>query len=689
MSYYTPQPSRQERPQHSYEHLLGYGKQDPRDYTHARYTSPPLDPYVDAYDARKAEDRELEDLVSCMYGLSMQDRTYALLYAHCAHCFPNIMTTLPVSKFAKATSSSTATFSLQAPTTPTATPARQLWNAPTTAAAFGHPYPSPSTASPDEYALLELIKGVSESRMSSDHEVIDYYECFVDLSWPVYISHPTPKQDRDMWFWHGFHPKDRKALFHHLMAKYPNQPQGVFFDYHDVCDAGCTVFYRCRSWEHLLEQDQDPHVWDSDNDEWEHSWLPYHNQQFGHTMLLPPTPRPAVPAHDQPPHVELQTVNTSQIEEVTQTRILQVTGATITSPMCQSPVTPSVAHLNELTQTPLVCDTLPTPPSATHPSVTVPTSLPRDPLLCSSSRPVTPLLCNAQSIPSSPICLSPACITLPTPLPATCPNVIMPTPLPHDSPPRPLSEPTTPLPCNAPSVSLSAHATIANKVKFTCMPRPKGPRIPHSASSAISQPSTLTATSTCSPLILPPPPSSLDLTANLPPPRDSLVLLPSPLAASLPSPLATSLSSPVTASLPLPPAVSLLLPSAAPLPCLPCLPNTVPKNRLEEEHPKITKIDNQDITSAKKQQQQLQAQGPRKRTKRRRQTQQNHISYLQHRLPLHQQCRHLVHARALAHSCHWHLELRRPHRCSSSSNLFHIAKARLTRDSQFLTPQQV
>ncbi|KAH9952784.1 hypothetical protein BC827DRAFT_1274166 [Russula dissimulans] len=177
-----------------------------------------------AYDAHEAEDRELEDLVSRMHGLSMQDHTYALLYARCTHHFPNIVTTLPVPKFAKATSSSTATFSLQALTTPAATPARQLQNAPTTAAVFSHPYPSPSTASPDEYVLLELIKGVSESHMSSDHEVINYYECFVDLSWPVYILHPTPKQDRDMWFWHGFHPEDCKALFHHLIAEYPNQP---------------------------------------------------------------------------------------------------------------------------------------------------------------------------------------------------------------------------------------------------------------------------------------------------------------------------------------------------------------------------------------------------------------------------------------------------------------------------------
>ncbi|KAH9956021.1 hypothetical protein BC827DRAFT_1378797 [Russula dissimulans] len=539
MSYYTSRPSRQERPQRSYERLLGYGERDPRECKHGRYTPPPLNPYRDAYDICEAEDRALDDLVSRMHGLSPQDRTYAILYARCAHHFPNAVRTFPVPEFATSVPSSTAAFSLQMPTAPAA-PARQPWNAPPSyptpdsphsRATFGHLYPSPSMASPDEWALLELIQGVSKHRMSSDHEVVDYYECFVYLSWPVYVSRPTRKQDRDMWFWHGFHPEDRKVLLRHLRAKYPNRPRGVFFDYRDVRDAGYTVFYRRRSWEHLLEQDRDPRVWDSDDDKRECSWLPSHNQ-----------------------HSQLTRTSTA-----------------------------------------------------------------------SSSAP---------------------------------------------------------------------HS------------RPKGPRVPHIAlrprpqlsllpsCSATSQPSTLAATSTHPLPNLPPPPSPLDLAANLPPPCDpSSALLPSPpgllssplvaplpllRAASPPSPLATSLSSPVLALPPSPPAASLPL-------LLPCLPSTTPENRLEEECPKITKIDKQNIASAKKQQQ-PQPQGPRERAKRRRQTQQYHAPHRQRRHPL-QQHRRPVHARALAHTCHWHLKLRRPRRRRSDS--FHIAKARLTGDGQFLIPQQV
>ena len=112
------------------ERRFGYDEEDPREYNRGRHTQeydreherdpPPFDYRPrDSYNRRDAEppcttapsvetkivqftdqkreseDREIDGLVGQMYGLSPRDRSYATLYARCAHRFPNIAATLP------------------------------------------------------------------------------------------------------------------------------------------------------------------------------------------------------------------------------------------------------------------------------------------------------------------------------------------------------------------------------------------------------------------------------------------------------------------------------------------------------------------------------------------------------------------------------------------------------------------
>ncbi|KAH8996031.1 hypothetical protein EDB92DRAFT_1942973 [Lactarius akahatsu] len=60
---------------------------------------------------REEEDHELYELMDKMHGLSVRERTYAVLYARCAHCYPDVTSTLPRPEIVQ-------TFSYQPPATP-------------------------------------------------------------------------------------------------------------------------------------------------------------------------------------------------------------------------------------------------------------------------------------------------------------------------------------------------------------------------------------------------------------------------------------------------------------------------------------------------------------------------------------------------------------------------------------------
>jgi hypothetical protein len=86
--------------------------------------------------SREEEDRELEDLVAHMYGLSVCEESYAALYAWCAYRFPNVAQIFPKPIFAQHTStpvSAPAPVPAPAPSfqppTPPPPPVRQPWPA--------------------------------------------------------------------------------------------------------------------------------------------------------------------------------------------------------------------------------------------------------------------------------------------------------------------------------------------------------------------------------------------------------------------------------------------------------------------------------------------------------------------------------------------------------------------------------
>jgi len=66
---------------------------------------------------REEEDQEIDDLVHQLHGLSAQDLAYKVLYARCAHRFPNVAQTLPMPDYSQNTSSP-STFTCQTPSAP-------------------------------------------------------------------------------------------------------------------------------------------------------------------------------------------------------------------------------------------------------------------------------------------------------------------------------------------------------------------------------------------------------------------------------------------------------------------------------------------------------------------------------------------------------------------------------------------
>ena len=91
----------------------------------------------------REDEREVDELMSRMNGLSTHDKAYAVLYGRCALRFPSVAQVLPKPSFAQSTPSptSTATFSVQTPPAPA--PPQQPW----TAAAHHLPAPLPPSTS--------------------------------------------------------------------------------------------------------------------------------------------------------------------------------------------------------------------------------------------------------------------------------------------------------------------------------------------------------------------------------------------------------------------------------------------------------------------------------------------------------------------------------------------------------------
>ena len=104
-----------------------------------------------------------------------------------------------------------------------------------------------------EQKLLDFVRQSSKSRMSNEEDVLQYYRHFLVLSKPLLDSHRLTSGERDRSFWRGFHSRDRAEMYARLIAKHPDQPAGVHFDYLDVYRVARATF----SGNHLLDLELD------------------------------------------------------------------------------------------------------------------------------------------------------------------------------------------------------------------------------------------------------------------------------------------------------------------------------------------------------------------------------------------------------------------------------------------------
>ena len=110
-----------------------------------------------------------------------------------------------------------------------------------------------------EQKLMDFVKQSSKHRMNDEEDVLQYYRHFLVLSKPLLDSHRLTYSERDRAFWSGFHSRDRAEMYTRLIAKHPDQPSWVHFDYMDVYRVARATF----SGNHLLDRDL--------SDSWEES----------------------------------------------------------------------------------------------------------------------------------------------------------------------------------------------------------------------------------------------------------------------------------------------------------------------------------------------------------------------------------------------------------------------------------
>ena len=105
--------------------------------------------------------------------------------------------------------------------------------------------------------LMEFVKNSSKTCMSDEEDVLQYYRQFLVLSKPLIDSQRLTAGERDRAFWSGFHNRDHSEMYARLIAKHPDQPSGVYFDYLDVYRVARATF----SGNHLLGFELDD-AWD-------------------------------------------------------------------------------------------------------------------------------------------------------------------------------------------------------------------------------------------------------------------------------------------------------------------------------------------------------------------------------------------------------------------------------------------
>ena len=92
-------------------------------------------------------------------------------------------------------------------------------------------YVSPTTAGKHtKKMLLKLVEDSAQSCMEYETDMIDYHRQFNTISKPLIDNGKITTSERNILFWRGFHPEDRRALHEHLIAKQSDNPRGQAFD---------------------------------------------------------------------------------------------------------------------------------------------------------------------------------------------------------------------------------------------------------------------------------------------------------------------------------------------------------------------------------------------------------------------------------------------------------------------------
>jgi hypothetical protein len=108
-----------------------------------------------------------------------------------------------------------------------------------------------------EHRLIDFVCQSFKMHISNKGNVLWYYYEFLPLSQPLLGTQQLTVGMCNKLFWQGFHPKDCSEMHAQLLAKHPDQPSNVAFDYLDVYKVAKATF----SGEDLLDLD-----W---NDSWD------------------------------------------------------------------------------------------------------------------------------------------------------------------------------------------------------------------------------------------------------------------------------------------------------------------------------------------------------------------------------------------------------------------------------------
>ena len=90
--------------------------------------------------------------------------------------------------------------------------------------------------------LLDFVCESSKLCMNNEADILQYYWDFLALSKPLLDLQCVSIHKCEKAFWLRFHPCNHPELYARLIAKHPDQPSGVYFNYLDVYRVARVTF---------------------------------------------------------------------------------------------------------------------------------------------------------------------------------------------------------------------------------------------------------------------------------------------------------------------------------------------------------------------------------------------------------------------------------------------------------------